>query len=64
MMANAQILNQIKGNNWGINDANLIKLYVHHHVMMIPIQLKFHENLFICNLVTTEFVILILIQGQ
>ena len=44
---NLKILNQIKGNNWCINDTILIWLNVLHHVKTIHIQLMFHEILFI-----------------
>ena len=59
-----QILNKFKSNNSCINDAILIILYVHHYVMMIHIQFKFHEILFIGYFVTAQFVNFTLTQGQ
>ena len=34
-MTSLQILNQSKSTNWCSKDATLIKLYVHHFVMLI-----------------------------
>ena len=64
VMGNLQILNQFKGNHSWINDAILIKFYMHHQVMMIHIQSKFNEILFLGFLVTAQFVIFTLVQGQ
>ena len=66
-MANLQLLSclyQFKSNNSCINDASLIKLHVHHNLIMIYIQLKFHEIVFIVHLVSALFVNFTLIQGQ
>ena len=63
-MTNLLILNQFKGNNWGTNDAILIKLYVQHHVIMIHIESKAHEILYIGYFDKAQFVNLTLIQRQ
>ena len=47
-----------------INHAILIILYVYHHVIMIHIQFKFHEILFIGYLVTAQFLNFTLIKGD
>ena len=61
-MTNLLILNQFKGINWGTNDVIQKQLYVHHHVIMIHNQLKFHDILFIGYFDTAQFVNLTLIQ--
>ena len=63
-MVKLQILNKFESNNSCSNNAILIILYVYHYVMMIHIQFKFHEILFIGYLVTALFVNFTLIQGQ
>ena len=47
IMAKLQILNKFKSKNSRVNNAFLITLYAYHHVMVIHIQFKFHEILFI-----------------
>ena len=48
VIASLKILNQFwRGNNSCMNDAILIKLDVHHHVLMIDILFQFHESPFI-----------------
>ena len=58
IMVSLLILNKFKGKE------ALIKLYVHHHVIMIHIQLKFHEIQYTGYFDTAQFVNLTLIQGQ
>ena len=63
-MANLLILNQFKGNNCGINDAILISFMCITIIIMINIQLKFQEILYIGYFDTAQFDNLTHFQGQ